>query len=226
MKSLWRKYQQLAVHQRFLELTERERVLAFLAAVVLILFGGFTLFVEPVSDAIAKAEAKTARQQSEIRRYDTQIAVFEEELARDPNDSLKQQSARLLARVQEVDNQFANEIQDLVPAQQMPGLLETVLSGASDLTLLEMKSIPPLDVLADGTPQQESGQNEVGLYQHGVKLVLEGSYFDVQRYIASLENLSWRFYWKSFDYQVQQYPTAKVQIELYTLSTSKAFIGV
>ncbi|MGL5153883.1 MAG: MSHA biogenesis protein MshJ, partial [Aeromonas veronii] len=32
------------------------------------------------------------------------------------------------------------------------------------------------------------------------------------------------FYWKQFDYQVKAYPGAVVEMEIYTLSTSKEFI--
>ena len=85
-----------------------------------------------------------------------------------------------------------------------------------------MKSIPPIrmmDINAD------SGE-QVNLFQHGLLLVVEGDFFSIQNYLEEIESLEWRFYWKRFDYLVQEFPTAKVEIELYTLSTSKAFIGV
>ena len=67
---------------------------------------------------------------------------------------------------------------------------------------------------------------DINLYRHGVLLSLKGSYFDIQRYLTRIENLRWQFYWKRFNYVVTGYPDASVEVELYTLSTSKAFIGV
>jgi MSHA biogenesis protein MshJ len=32
------------------------------------------------------------------------------------------------------------------------------------------------------------------------------------------------FYWRLFDYRVQEHPSAVVEMEIYTLSTSKEFI--
>ena len=55
---------------------------------------------------------------------------------------------------------------------------------------------------------------------------MEGRYFDIQAYLESIETLPWQFYWKKFSYRVIDYPMAEVEIELYTLSTSPAFMGV
>ena len=110
----------------------------------------------------------------------------------------------------------------------MSDVLEQVLSRTQGLKLVELSSIAPEQLL---TPEEESNESDpetapqVLLYQHGVKIVVEGSYFDVQRYLSDIEQLEWRFYWRQFDYLVEEHPSARVHIELYTVSTSEAFIG-
>ncbi len=69
-----------------------------------------------------------------------------------------------------------------------------------------------------------AGEQKVNLYKHGIRLQLEGGYFDVYQYLKALEALPRHFYWKQFDYQVKAYPGAVVEMEIYTLSTSKEFI--
>ena len=54
----------------------------------------------------------------------------------------------------------------------------------------------------------------------------EGRYFAVRDFLARLEQLSDKLYWRSMAYHVKDYPTAEVTLEVYTLSTEKAFIGV
>ena len=44
-------------------------------------------------------------------------------------------------------------------------------------------------------------------------------------YLQKLEQLPWKFYWQHFDYEVQQYPRALITLNIYTLSTSKWWIG-
>ena len=74
--------------------------------------------------------------------------------------------------------------------------------------------------------QATNAQNASNLYRHGVAITIEGRYFDIQQFLQNVEQLGWRFYWKKFHYTVSDYPTASVELELYTLSTSKAFLGV
>jgi MSHA biogenesis protein MshJ len=38
--------------------------------------------------------------------------------------------------------------------------------------------------------------------------------------------LPWRFYWKKFAYTVEAYPTAKLEIEITTISTNERFIAI
>ena len=69
------------------------------------------------------------------------------------------------------------------------------------------------------------GDNEkINLFQHGIHIELHGSFWDLVNYLQKIEALPERFYWRSLDYRVGNYPDATVTLELYTLSTSKDFI--
>ncbi|HBY38437.1 MAG TPA: MSHA biogenesis protein MshJ, partial [Alteromonas sp.] len=54
----------------------------------------------------------------------------------------------------------------------------------------------------------------------------EGRFFAVRDFLANLERLTNQIYWRSMAYEVSEYPNAQVTLEVYTLSTEKAFIGV
>ena len=66
--------------------------------------------------------------------------------------------------------------------------------------------------------------SEVLLYRHGLRITMTGSFFNIQAYLMRIEQLPKKFYWEVFDYQIQDYPTAKVVMEIYTLSINKEFI--
>jgi len=70
----------------------------------------------------------------------------------------------------------------------------------------------------------ESSGSEVLLYRHGLRITMTGAFFDIQAYLDSIEQLPKKFYWEVFDYQMQEYPTAEVVMEIYTLSINKEFI--
>jgi len=38
--------------------------------------------------------------------------------------------------------------------------------------------------------------------------------------------LSWKFFWQEFNYQLKEYPVSELEIEMYSLSTKREFIGV
>lgn len=215
------RYQQLQI--KFVELTERERILTLVAALSLIILGGFVLFIEPELNEWNKRKAEVQRQTTEVNRLDAQIEGLKVALQQDPNASIKARLEQLKLLISESDSLLAQQTEDLVPAHQMPTLLENVFAQFNSLKLLEMRSIAPTAMLVLNEDDSQSGVN---LYQHGVQLTLKGTYFDIQQYLRRVEGLPYQFYWKKFSYQVGEYPDAQVQVEIYTLSTSRAFIGV
>ena len=85
--------------------------------------------------------------------------------AKDPNE-------RLSARIAKLDNNFQDQINELIRAEQMPKVLETLFSKSLKLALIAMRSIEPVDLFA-------KDKRNFSLYQHGMRLVFKGNYFDV-----------------------------------------------
>jgi MSHA biogenesis protein MshJ len=210
------------LHERFVQLSTRERALILCSGIVIVLFVGYMGFVEPLLVNISKLQQTEKRQSLELLNLSTQISALEAQAKRDPNELLSQKLQRYVEIDQDLEQQFSQLTHDLVPATLMPQLLEKMLLKSTKLKLIELRSIPPQQMM--GAAKGETLQSK--LYQHGVVLKLEGRYFDIQRYIAEIETLPWRFFWKKFVYRVREYPLAEVELELYTLSTNQAFIGV
>lgn len=220
----------LAFQRQFDNLTLRERLLTTIAGLVVVLFGGYFLFIEPAQMEIKTAKRRLNQLNQTQLSLDAQLQAVEKDLAMDPNLALDANIGASKQAIKQLDSTLAAQVYNLVPAAAMPSLLEQVLSQSRGVVLLEMVSLPPTRMMAvdDDTPADTSANepDENGLFQHGVRLTLQGSYFDIQKYLARTESLSWQFYWKVFNYQVKDFPLAEVEVELYTLSTSKAFIGV
>jgi MSHA biogenesis protein MshJ len=210
------------VHERFIQLSTRERALILCSGILLVLFVGYLGFVEPLLINISKVQQTEKRQSLESLNLSAQISALEEQAKQDPNELINQKLQRFVEIDQGLEQKLAQLTHDLVPATLMPQLLEKILVKSNKLKLIELRSIAPQQMI--GADKGETMQSK--LYQHGVVLKLEGRYFDIQRYIAEIETLPWHFYWKKFDYTVTQYPLAQVELELYTLSTNHAFIGV
>ena len=222
MSSSLERYSKLS--STFLEVSLREQLLILFCGLVVVILTMYTLLLEPLLDNSEKLQQNNISAKNEMTSLEGQRANLFNKLKNDPNDPVRERIAMLKSQIQSITEQLEAQTDNLVPANKMAGMLESVLAGSKGLKLIELQSIAPLPILFE---QPEEGQEpRAGLYRHGVTLVFEGSYFDIQRYLEKLESLPWQFYWKKFDYLVGEYPTASVELEIYTLSTNKAFIGV
>ncbi|MFT4807216.1 MAG: MSHA biogenesis protein MshJ [Paraglaciecola sp.] len=220
--SLEQEYKKLSI--KFLEVSLREQILILLCGLAVVILMMYTFLLEPILENSGKLQQKSISAKKEISIVVGQVSELTNTLNNNPNDPVLERIALLKRQIQNMTNQLQTQTDNLVPANEMAGMLENVLVGSKGLKLIELQSITPISI---SLGQSQEGEEPIaGLYRHGVTLVFEGSYFDIQRYLEKLESLPWQFYWKKFDYLVGEYPTASVELEIYTLSTNKAFIGV
>ncbi|MFA3791457.1 MSHA biogenesis protein MshJ [Aliiglaciecola sp. SL4] len=220
-QSLGNQYTDL--RRKFSALTTRERALTFIAVLALILLGGYVILVEPVLDEWEREKMEIQRQSTEVNSLDGKTAILQKTLQEDPDAAIKARLKSVQRKISEADEMLNAQTANLVPASRMPILLEQVFEQFDQLKLIEMHSIAPAPLLK---LEEEQALTDVNLYQHGVQITLQGGYFEIQKYLEKVEALPYQFYWKKFEYKVEEYPDASVQIEIYTLSTSRAFIGV
>lgn len=202
--------------QRIALLSQRERVLILLTGLVLLGAAGLYGWLDG-----ADTRLQQDRMALSAAERDLEIMVLENlgkqaRLKRDPNQGVREQLAQVDADLARIDDELKAQTVDLIPAHEMPLVLEALLSRSANLHMLALSSLEPTPLMA--------GEQKVNLYKHGIRLQLEGGYFDVYQYLKALEALPRHFYWKQFDYRVKAYPGAVVEMEIYTLSTSKEFI--
>ncbi|MGF1758528.1 MSHA biogenesis protein MshJ [Photobacterium sagamiensis] len=205
-----------ALSDRFDLLSRREQMLILLSGWVALLFVGFVVFVEPQMKDLQSAKQQIVSVASELTASDNQIILTERKLKSDPNNEVESKIAGLEQQNQALDEQLRDRVASLVTPVQMSGLMEEVLRRSERLKLMALESQPPVQLI--------SGDDE-GYFIHPVRLTLRGRYFDVVNYLRQLEALPVKYYWQSFNYQVDKYPFASIQLDVYTLGESKDFIG-
>ena len=197
-------------------LSLRERVLILLTGVILLGAAGVYGWLDA-----ADTRLNQTRQALTAAERDLEILTLENQgkqarLGRDPNARAREQLAGVEASLAQLDARLQAQTVDLIPAREMPAVLEALLSRSANLHMLALTTLKPEPLMA--------GQQKANLFRHGIRLQLEGGYFDVYQYLKALEALPRHFYWKGFDYRVVEHPRAVVEMEIYTLSTSKEFI--
>lgn len=211
MKQQW---QQLSA--RVVAMSLRERWLILLAGAALLLMPAYSLLLEPTWLAYQGQIARNQELATTIAQLQLENQGRQQALLLDPNQPVREQQQQLTQQLVQLDAQLKDQTLDLIPAERMPGLLEQMLASSGRLRLVSLTSLPPKPLLDD--PEQNL------LFQHGIQLRLQGSYFEIFQYLRALEGLPEHFYWRRLNYQVEQYPQASIELELYTLSSSKEFI--
>ena len=202
----------------------REQFLIFGCGLVVVILLSYSLLIEPMYLKAQQLDKRSKSAQLEITTLSAELAGINRKLKQNPNVGVLERIEKLDQEIVSVDEKIHQHTRHLVPATKMATLLENILVETKGLKLLELTSIAPTPLLIDAS--SEGDEDAEAIYRHGMTLIFEGNYFDVQRYLQKIESLNWQFYWKKFDYLVSDYPTSKVELEIYTLSTNKAFIGV
>ncbi|GAA0373976.1 hypothetical protein GCM10009092_42760 [Bowmanella denitrificans] len=208
------------ISESFAARTLRERVGTLLAGLLLIGYGGWMMLVAPLFASIQQLETRHTHRIMEIDTVQAQISELKA-ASSDPDAPLNNRIAALLQQQDVLNQRFLAQSSELIPASRMKEVLQQLLAQHNELKLVALYSLPPRSML-----DAEMSTEDISLYQQSLVLVVEGRYFAIQAYLQHIQSLPWRFYWQEFDYKVTEYPLAQLHIQLYTLSTGKAFVGV
>jgi MSHA biogenesis protein MshJ len=75
------------------------------------------------------------------------------------------------------------------------------------------------------TPATTSGPTGAPLYRHGVEITVEGGYGELMAWLWALENLPGpRLLWGGVKLNVEQHPTVRLSLTVYTLSLDRAWL--
>jgi MSHA biogenesis protein MshJ len=115
--------------------------------------------------------------------------------------------------------------EDLIPPAEMTRVLKQILLQQVGLRLVRLESLPvePLFETPEGVEVESEGDD---LFKHGVVIEVLGDYASTVLYLQAVETLPRRFFWESLDYEVTEYPTARVTLTLRSLSTQEGVVGV
>ena len=218
--------------EKFSLLSMRERLLIAFALIFIIVYSLYSLVLEPTYKAANQAQAQltTLTQQQQQLSFDK--AELQRILARDPNAEIKLRIARAQTELNNAEDELTLFTADLIDSKQMALVLGDVLQQATKVKLLAIESLPATalntqpetDKDVDTQTDTPPATADIQLYQHGLRITLTGTFFDIQTYLNTIEQLPKKFYWRIFDYQMQRYPQAEVVMEIYTLSMNKEFI--
>jgi len=217
MKELWLKYE-----ARIDALSLRERVMVFVAALVVVLFLGNALFIDPAVMRKRVLVDQMTRQSKELQGLQLQIAELEKKRA-DPDAANVTRRDNLRNEIAVIDDSLKDMRSSLVPAQNMKALLQDVLARNPRLQLVAMRTLP-VAPLVDKSNAAEKAVTGGGVFKHGIQVTVQGSYADLHDYLSRLEKINWRMFWAQASLNTDDYPRLALTVTVYTLSLDKAWL--
>lgn len=205
--------------EKFSQLSEREKWLLTVAGWIGILFMMYSFAIDPVTADNNAKRNQISSLNGQIGQLQGEIAVVRHKLKQDPNKDIEKEFSVLIAQSQELSSQLSTVVNGLVTPSGMAELLQSVLEKTHKLTLVSLTSLPSEAITIDRT------NKVVGYYIHPVQIQLTGNYFDIAEYLMQLEHMPVKYYWRSFKYQVVEYPQAQLEFVVYTLGAKEEFIG-
>lgn len=205
--------------EKFTALSSREKWLITAGGWVAIFFIILTFFLEPSFKVKASQNSEYTSLTQSIKTTKDLIVTVNKQLRTDPNKEVDEELARLKKHSQQLSERLELLVESLVTPSQMAELLENVLVSSKGLKLESLNSLPAEPIIAGGSSQA------VGYYIHPVKIEITGRYFDIKNYLIELESMPTTYFWRSYQYQVEDYPSARLVLIVYTLGTGQEFIG-
>jgi len=205
---------------KFTALSQREKWLVALCGTVGIFMLLFTLLLEPSYKELQSSQSKLQSTKQNNQKLQGELLVLQAKLSRNPDKDIDIQYKKLLVQSQDLSMDLSEIIDGLISPTQMAQLLESVLTSANGLKLVSLESLKPESISNNKSTSENSGY-----FLHPVRMELTGSYFDIANYLKILEELPVSYYWRSFQYSVEEYPQARLVFEVYTLGTRQEFIG-
>lgn len=217
VKQRWR-----VIAERINALGLRERALVFVAILAVLYVFAAQLVFAPMQVERDRLQQQIKAKRDQIQTYEMQIQA----LAGGTPDASSPAGARLAALRQQLktlDESLTRTTTGLVSPKEMARLVEQVLSRNHRLTVVKVESLPatPLVDGAAGKPAVSAG-----VYKHGMRIELKGSYLDILGYLKALEGLSWKVFWGQASLTSDNTPVSKLTLTVYTLSTHEGWIGI
>lgn len=203
----------------------RERI--FLAAACLtipVLFWDSAL-MEPLEARRLEAEKKIASLKNDVMRLEGETEKLAKELSIDLDAQNRDRKKSLMDSLSRLHEVVDKRTEDLIPPAEMTRVLKQMLLQQAGLRLVRLESLPvePLFETPEGIEVESEGDD---LFKHGVVIEVLGDYASTVLYLQAVETLPRRFFWESLDYEVTEYPTARVTLTLRSLSTQEGVVGV
>lgn len=223
MKDLWNR--QAA---RLDAMANRERILAFCAAVGVLFLVMYVGFLNPSGGRLRLLRQQLATDSDAVTALETQKQALMTELRTHPDEQFARRIETADRRIEDLDREIQSLGSGLATPERMAGLVKDVLARSPNIALVTMRNLPPTPLFehadavkgADGAAVAHEGE----LYRHGIEITVEGPWPALVGYAERLESLPARVLWNRTHIDASAWPRVTMTLNLYTLSLERTWL--
>ena len=221
---------------KFNALKVRERMLISITVLVLFAVAWDYLVIDRLRQNQQGVITQTTDQYVQMASIQAKLAELQIRVKQQDPIKRREQLASLNNQIDAIALQLKERTVKVISPVQMVALLQDVFEQNPKLKLVSMEnlqakaafSLQKNPLIADKNDIAKKQQNDSPtplVYKHGIELEFTGSYQQVLSYLKRLEGLDWQFIWDAFSIEMQEFPTARARIRVYTLSLHEDWIG-
>ena len=214
------------------ELSLRERLLVLLIFIALI----YSIWDGLIYSKQVQFHQKLIEQQQQLTEQEVEQQVKLAKnivMLREQNSSkeqLEQALSKQKQKLSDIKVELDNVLGSLVPPTKITELLHSLLLQTQGLKLLALSNKPVEAISMENEDEvkaeDEPDDQQAKLYKHSTAMTLLGDYQQLYHYLQMIEQSKWGLYWDKLEYEVTDYPKAKITLEVHTISTDQYWIGL
>jgi MSHA biogenesis protein MshJ len=223
-------------------LSVRERVLVLGACLGVVFVLVDTVALRPLTHAAALAAEARASVADQSESLEARARELEAALAADPHRGTREEVVRLEAEAAALDARLGGRTADLVSPDRMAALLEDLLASSPAGRVTHLEALAPEPLFTPEPPVDGPGRGAAtpgtaattagvaaargGFFRHGMRVELRATFQETLAFLRVLESLPAGLLFGRLTYEVEQYPRARVVLEVYTLGAREGWLGV
>jgi len=206
--------------ERINGLSLRERALLLLAvfAVIFLVWDFSSMQGLGQRQEAARSELQNVRERvTDLTQNIQQLAA---ERGRDPNRELASEREALQAEIDKLETRLAGRHGGIATSKESVSVLAALLARRAGVEIVELENQPP-DRL-----ETDTGNPVPGLFVHRVRVVIESDFEGVRGYLEQTAELPRGVFWESLNLSVENWPTNRIELMLYSVTLDDRWLGV
>jgi MSHA biogenesis protein MshJ len=228
------KQQWLVFAARIDAMSQRERIMSFAATAAVLVFIVHMGVLGPMLRKQELLRSQVIQQQNNIAGINEQITQKLQEAGADPDAPVRARLAAVRDESSRLSDGLRTMQKGLVAPERVAPLLESILRANGRLKMVSVRTLPVEPLSAIGAKKEgdafppaaapaKTAKRDL-LFRHGVELTVRGSYLDMVDYMAALESLPTQLFWGRAQLEVEEYPSVRLTLTLYTLSLDEKWM--